>query len=68
MAENRIPLKTDDSYFEKHDFVQTECGTMKELTVTITLAEYRYLLCSRARLEGIHFASGEEWKKENPDA
>ena len=44
MAENRIPLKTDEKLFDKDDFIQTECGTMKELTVTITLHEYRQLL------------------------
>lgn len=40
----RIPLKTDDPCFERNDFVQTECGILEELTVTITLAEYRSLV------------------------
>ena len=44
MAMSReIPLKTDASY-NPNDFIRTECGTMKELTVTITLAEYRELV------------------------
>lgn len=40
----RIPLKTDDPRYERNDFEQTECGIMRELTVTITLAEYRALV------------------------
>ncbi len=42
--ENRIPLKTDCEFFNQDDFIQTECGTMRELTVTITLHEYRELV------------------------
>lgn len=48
--ENKIPLKTDGAYFNPHDFIQTECGTMKELLVTTTLAEYRSLVETNARL------------------
>lgn len=48
MAENRIPLKTDEKLFDKDDFIQTECGTLKEITVTITLHEYRKLLSDAA--------------------
>lgn len=43
MNENKIPLKTDDEYFNKYDFVQTD-DCMEELTVEITLAEYRSLI------------------------
>lgn len=47
---NRIPLKTDDDMLLWTDFVQTECGTLRELTVTITLHEYRDLIreCAEA--------------------
>lgn len=74
--EHKIPLKTDDTYFDKHDFVQTECGTMKELLVTITLAEYRILVETNARLYArigaleaeLKAARGELWTKEDADA
>lgn len=44
MESRQLPLKTDDPRYERNDFVQTEFGTVKELTVTITLAEYRSLV------------------------
>jgi uncharacterized small protein (DUF1192 family) len=43
MNENKIPLKTDEEYFNKDNFVQTD-DCMEELTVEITLAEYRSLI------------------------
>lgn len=43
MENNQIPLKTGGA-FNSIDFLQTEAGTLKELTVTITLAEYRDLV------------------------
>lgn len=83
MEENRIPLKTDAKFFDTDDFVQTECGTMKELTVTITLHEYRSLIrdlaywqskCHQAEEKAkqlqtkICMAAEEQFIKENPDA
>ena len=73
--ESKIPLKTD-SYFDPHDFIQTECGTMKELLVTITLAEYRALVETNARLYAhnaaleadLKAARGELWTKEDANA
>lgn len=44
MENNPIPLKTSNPDFNRHDFVQTDCGLMEELTVEITLAEYRELV------------------------
>jgi hypothetical protein len=43
MNETKTPLKTDEEYFNKHDFVQIG-DDMEELTVEITLAEYRSLI------------------------
>jgi len=43
MNETKIPLKTDEEYFNKDNFVQTD-DCMEELTVEITLAEYRSLI------------------------
>ena len=54
-----IPLKTDAVY-NPHDFIQTECGTMKELTVTITLAEYRELV---RKVEEHIAAESRAWSK-----
>ena len=42
--DKRIPLKTDEKYWQKKDFIQTEIGTVKELLVTVTLSEYRELV------------------------
>lgn len=55
--ENKIPLKTDDPNFNRHDFVQTDCGLMEELTVEITLAEYRELVTQLAteKQEAVRF-------------
>lgn len=36
-------LKSDNTYFNENDFVETN-GCMQELTVTITLNEYRTLI------------------------
>ena len=83
MENNRIPLKTDERHYESDDFIQTECGTMKELTVTITLHEYRQLIKdlaywqNKAVLNGekarqlqtkICMKAEEQFIKENPDA
>jgi hypothetical protein len=43
MNETKIPLKTDEDYYNKYDFVQVD-ESMEELTVEITLAEYRSLI------------------------
>lgn len=43
MNENKIPLKTDEEYFNKYDFVQVG-DDMEELTVEITLAEFRNMI------------------------
>lgn len=57
MENNPIPLKTSDPDFNRHDFVQTDCGLMEELTVEITLAEYRELLTQLAtqKQEAVRF-------------
>ena len=57
--ENRIPLKTDAEH-NPHDYVQTEVGTMKELLVTITLAEYRELV---RKVEEHIAAESRAWSK-----
>lgn len=44
MENNPIPLKTNSPDYISNDFLQTECGAMEELTVTITLHEYRSLV------------------------
>ena len=41
--EKKIPLKTDEDYYNKNDFIQVD-DSMEELTVEITLAEYRSLI------------------------
>lgn len=43
MENNPIPLKTSNC-FNYHDFIHTESGTTEELTVEITLSEYRELV------------------------
>ena len=43
-------LKSDGFSCEDNDFVEKD-GKMRELTVTITLSEYRYLVASNALLE-----------------
>lgn len=55
--ENKIPLKTSNPDFNRHDFVQTDCGLMEELTVEITLAEYRELVTQLAtqKKEAVRF-------------
>lgn len=57
MENNPIPLKTSNPDFNRHDFVQTDCGLMEELTVTITLAEYRELVTQLAteKQEAVRF-------------
>lgn len=45
--EKKIPLKTDEQYWGKHDFVQVG-DDMEEITIEITLAEYRSLVQSEA--------------------
>ena len=42
-------LKTDSCLYEDDDFVEVDCD-MRELTVTITLHEYRNLIASNACL------------------
>lgn len=72
----RLPLKTDDPRFDRADFIQTECGTMKELTVTITLAEYRSLVKDLAYWQQKAVAAAdkarqlqaENFARVNPDA
>jgi hypothetical protein len=48
MNETKIPLKTDEDYYNKHDFVQVD-ESMEELTVEITLAEFRSLIADQIR-------------------
>lgn len=57
MENNPIPLKTSNPDFNRHDFVQTDCGLMEELTVEITLAEYRELVTQLAteKQEAVRF-------------
>lgn len=57
MENNPIPLKTSNPDFNRHDFVQTDCGLMEELTVEITLAEYRELVAQLAtqKQEAVRF-------------
>ena len=43
MNETKIPLKTDEYYYNKYDFVQVD-DSMEELTVEITLAEFRNMI------------------------
>lgn len=52
---NRIPRKTDDIQ-NPDDFVQTECGTLKEIMVAVTLHEYRKLVTQLAclRADNLH--------------
>lgn len=45
--EKKIPLKTDEKYWDKNDFVQVG-DDMEEITIEITLAEYRSLVRSEA--------------------
>lgn len=57
MENTQIPLKTSNHDFNRHDFVQTDCGLMEELTVEITLAEYRELVTQLAteKKEAVRF-------------
>lgn len=57
MENNPIPLKTSNPDFNRHDFIQTECCAMEELTVEITLAEYRELVAQLAtqKQEAVRF-------------
>lgn len=57
MENNPIPLKTSNPDFNRHNFVQTDCGLMEELTVEITLAEYRELVTQLAtqKQEAVRF-------------
>jgi chromosome segregation ATPase len=50
-----IPRKTDDIQ-NPDDFVQTECGVLKEITVSVTLHEYRDLVTQLAclRADNLH--------------
>lgn len=41
---NDIKLKTDADWFNANDFRQNENGTMAEIMIQITLAEYRSLI------------------------
>jgi len=43
MNETKVPLKTDENYYNKYDFVQVD-DSMEELTVEITLAEFRNMI------------------------
>lgn len=45
-----MALKTDYNSFNEDDFVESG-GEMKELTVTITLCEYRNLITEQTRYE-----------------
>lgn len=45
-----MSLKTEYNSFNEDDFVENG-GEMKELTVTITLCEYRYLIAEQTRNE-----------------
>lgn len=45
-----MSLKTEYNSFNEDDFVESG-GEMKELTVTITLCEYRYLIAEQTRNE-----------------
>ena len=45
--EKKIPLKTDEQYWDKNNFVQVG-DDMEEITIEITLAEYRSLVRSEA--------------------
>ena len=45
--EKKIPLKTDERFFNKDNFVQVG-DDMEEITIEITLAEYRSLVRSEA--------------------
>lgn len=44
-------MNKTDSYFNEDDFRQTEHGALEELTVTITLCEYRNLVREQAQNE-----------------
>lgn len=54
-------LKSECTGANDDDFVQAE-GTMKELTVTITLCEYRNLIAENARYEALVNQLGDKRK------
>ena len=56
-----MSLKTDYANFNEDDFVESG-GEMKELTVTITLCEYRNLIAENARYEALINQLGDKRK------